>query len=80
PLHPIGMVVVMSAPVKKAFFQIFLAWLIQMILLRIGGGRLYRKTQPLFIGFLMAYLLFQVLALIVDIIWFPNDPHLWEVY
>ncbi len=80
PLHPIGMVVVMSAPVKKAFFQIFLAWLIQAVLLRIGGGRLYRKTQPLFIGFLVAYLLFQVIALIVDIIWFPNTPHLWEVY
>ncbi|MBT5877012.1 MAG: hypothetical protein HOH43_26550 [Candidatus Latescibacteria bacterium] len=80
PLHPIGMVVVMSAPVTKAFLQIFLAWLIQAILLRIGGWRLYRSAQPLFIGFLVAYLLFQVVSLGVDLMWFPDEPHLWEVY
>jgi hypothetical protein len=80
PLHPIGMVVVMSAPVINSFFPIVLAWLIQWILLRIGGGALYRKAQPLFIGILVAYLLGQVVALVVDLVWFPDSPHVWEMY
>lgn len=80
PLHPIGMVVVMSAPVINSFFPVVLAWLIQWILLRIGGVALYRKAQPLFIGILVAYLLGQVVALVVDLVWFPDSPHVWEMY
>ena len=80
PLHPIGMVVVMSAPVKNALLPLFLAWLIQTILLRIGGGVLYRKVQPLFIGILIAYLFGQAIAMVIDLAFFPDRPHQWEVY
>lgn len=80
PLHPIGMVVVMASPVLKALFPTFLAWLIQTLLIRFGGVGLYRRTQPLVIGMLMAYLCGQVVGLIVDLIWFPDATHPWEVY
>lgn len=80
PLHPIGMVVVASAPIGNAFLPIFLAWLIQTILLRIGGGRLYRKAQPLFIGILTGYLVGQGLSMLIDSLWFPDSPHPYEVY
>ncbi|MXX02223.1 MAG: hypothetical protein F4X08_08815 [Gemmatimonadetes bacterium] len=80
PLHPIGMVVVMSAPVRNAFLTIFLAWLVQAIVFRIGGPTLYQKVRKLFIGILLAYLFWQLVAMGVDLAWFPDRPHRWESY
>lgn len=80
PLHPIGMVVVMSAPVRNAFLTIFLAWLVQAIVFRIGGPTLYQKVRMLFIGILLAYLFWQLAAMGVDLAWFPDRPHRWESY
>lgn len=80
PLHPIGMVVVMSAPVRNAFLTIFLAWLVQVIVFRIGGPTLYQKVRRLFIGILLAYLFWQLAAMGVDLAWFPDRPHRWESY
>ena len=80
PLHPIGMVVVMSAPVRNAFLTIFLAWLVQAIVFRIGGPTLYQKVRRMFIGILLAYLFWQLVAMGVDLAWFPDRPHRWESY
>ena len=80
PLNPIGLVVVASSPTVTAVFPIFLAWLIQTILIRVGGGRLYRQAQPLFIGILVAYILGQGLSFFVDLIWFPDAPHSFEAF
>jgi len=80
PLHPIGMVVVMSAPVRSAFLPIFLAWLVQTIVFRIGGPALYQKVRRMFIGVLLAYLFWQLVAMGVDLAWFPDQPHRWESY
>ncbi|MBI4551806.1 MAG: hypothetical protein HY710_06020, partial [Candidatus Latescibacteria bacterium] len=80
PLHPIGLVVVASGPTVAAVFPIFLAWLIQVILLRIGGGRLYRKVQPLFGGILVGYVLGQGLSFLVDSVWFPDGPHQFDAF
>lgn len=80
PLHPIGLVVVASGPTVGAVFPIFLAWLIQVILLRIGGGRLYRKAQSLFVGMLVGYVLGQGLSFLVDSVWFPDNPHQFEAF
>ena len=80
PLHPIGMVVVMSAPVRSAFFPIFLAWLVQTIVFRIGGPALYQKVRRMFIGVLLAYLFWQLVAMGIDLAWFPDRPHRWESY
>ncbi len=75
PLHPIGLVVLTAGPVIGGVFPLFLAWLIQVILLRIGGGRLYRKAQPLFLGMLVGYVLGQGVSFLVDSFWFPDKPH-----
>jgi hypothetical protein len=80
PLHPIGLVVVASSPTLGAIFPIFLAWLIQTILLRIGGGKLYRSVHPLFIGILVGYILGQGLSFVVDFYWFPDAPHQFEAF
>lgn len=78
PLHPIGFVVAASAPIRSAFLPFLLAWLIQMILLRTGGVKLYRQVQPLFLGMLVGYVLGAGISYLVDGIWFPDQPHLFE--
>ncbi|MBM3262601.1 MAG: hypothetical protein FJY97_04135 [candidate division Zixibacteria bacterium] len=80
PLHPIGLVVVASGPAVGAVFPIFLAWLIQTLLIRTGGVRQYRRIQPLFIGILVAYVLGQGLSFFVDLYWFPDAPHAFDAF
>ena len=78
PLHPIGFVVAAAAPIQTAFFPFLLAWLIQMLLLRFGGVRLYQKAQPLFLGMLVGYLIGAGVSYTIDVFWFPDTPHLIE--
>ncbi|MDE2726641.1 MAG: hypothetical protein OXI19_01375, partial [Gemmatimonadota bacterium] len=66
--------------VRFMFLPFFLAWLIQVILLRLGGGALYRRAQPLFLGILVGYVLGKALSFLVDSLWFPAAPHQFESF
>lgn len=80
PLHPIGLVAVAADTVRFMFLPFFLAWLIQVILLRLGGGALYRRAQPLFLGILVGYVLGMALSFLVDSLWFPAAPRQFESF
>ena len=80
PFNPIGYVIGASAPIMNFVFTFFVAWLIKVILMRIGGVSLYRKTQPLFLGILVGYILGVVMAYAVDTVWFPDTPHPVEIF
>jgi hypothetical protein len=53
---------------------------VQFFLLRIGGVKLYKKTQPLFLGILVGYVVGVALAYSVDSIYFPDQPHISDVF
>ncbi len=80
PFNPIGFVIGASAPIMNFMFSIFLAWLIKFLLMRFGGVGLYRKTQPLFLGILVGYVLGVAVAYVVDSVWFPDRPHVIEIF
>ncbi len=80
PLHPIGLVAVAADTVRFMFLPFLLAWLVQVILLRLGGGALYRRAQPLFLGILVGYVLGMALSFLVDSLWFPAAPHQFESF
>jgi len=80
PLHPIGLVAVAADTVRFMFLPFLLAWLVQVILLRLGGGPLYRRAQPLFLGILVGYVLGMALSFLVDSVWFPAAPHQFESF
>lgn len=80
PLNPIGFAIGASAPIRGLTFTLFVAWLVQVILLRIGGVRLYRKVQPLFLGILVGYVVGVLAAYIVDTVYFPDTPHISEIF
>ena len=80
PLHPIGLVAVAADTIKFMLLPFFLAWLIQVVLLRLGGGALYRRAQPLFLGMLVGYVIGMGISFLVDSIWFPAAPHKFESF
>ncbi|MFC1717133.1 DUF6785 family protein [Candidatus Poribacteria bacterium] len=53
PLHPVGLVVSSSWGMNPFWFSIFLSWAAKFTVLRYGGLRLYRKSIPLFLGFIL---------------------------
>lgn len=53
PLHPVGLVVSSSWAMNPFWFSIFLSWLVKFTILRYGGLKLYRKSIPLFLGFIL---------------------------
>ncbi|MBM3262874.1 MAG: hypothetical protein FJY97_05535 [candidate division Zixibacteria bacterium] len=75
PLSPIGFVVAAGGSVRSAFFPILLAWLLKIILLRVGGVRLYRDAQPLMLGILLGHVVGAAVAILVDFLYFPGSAH-----
>jgi len=80
PLHPIGFAVTASQSILLPVFTFFMAWLIQTLILRIGGVQLYRRAQPLFLGIMVGYVMGLTLSYFVDLIWFPGTIHNIERY
>jgi len=66
PLHPLGYPIGPIWIMDHLWFNMFLAWLIKVVVLRYGGVRLYRKTRPFFIGLILGQLTPGGVFLLVD--------------
>lgn len=75
PLHPVGLAFQHTIGVRVFGFSAFVAWLIKLIVLRLGGIGLYRRTQPLFLGLLIGYATMIGVSSLVDAVWFPGEGH-----
>ncbi|MBT5871854.1 MAG: hypothetical protein HOH43_00435 [Candidatus Latescibacteria bacterium] len=80
PLNPIGFVIGASGPIRGLTFTIFVAWLIKVILMRLGGVGLYKRMQPLFLGILVGFVAGVAVSYVVDSVWFPDTPHIGEIF
>ena len=77
PLHPIGFTVSSTSwALRVSVFSIFLAWLVKLIVLRVGGNRLYTRSRPFFLGMLVGYVTGVAISFVADIIWFPGEGHM----
>jgi hypothetical protein len=77
PLHPIGFTVASTSwALRVSVFSIFLAWLVKLVVLKVGGNRLYTRTRPFFLGMLVGYVTGVALSFVVDAIWFPGEGHM----
>jgi hypothetical protein len=75
PLHPIGLALQGSYGLTKTWMSIFFAWLIKLILMRIGGAALYEKGKPFFVGLITAQAVSTAIVFVVDWFWFPGHGH-----
>ena len=66
PLHPLGYAIGPIWIIDALWFNMFLAWLIKVVVLKYGGVGLYRKTRPFFMGMILGYFTPAGFYLIVD--------------
>ncbi|HID95477.1 MAG TPA: hypothetical protein EYP53_05395 [Candidatus Latescibacteria bacterium] len=75
PFHPLGFVIAPTDPVKMLSFSIFLAWMVKIAVVKLGGITLYRRVKPFFIGLILGHFVAAGISFIVDLIWFPGRGH-----
>ena len=75
PIHPIGLPVAYTLPVRLSWFSIFIAWAAKAVILRLGGIGLYRKAQPFFFGLIAGFFFAAGISFVTDMIWFPGEGH-----
>ena len=66
PLHPLGYPIGPTGIMDHLWFDMFLAWLIKVSVLRYGGVALYRRTRPFFMGMIAGHIVPGGLFLFVD--------------
>ena len=66
PIHPAGLAVGLTHPTFHVWFSIFVAWLIKVLVLKLGGISLYRRTRPFFLGMILGAFTAAGLWLIID--------------
>ncbi|MEW6751871.1 MAG: DUF6785 family protein [Candidatus Latescibacterota bacterium] len=75
PLHPIGLTLASSWPIKMSAFSLFLGWLAKWIIVRLGGVPAYRRARPLFLGLILGYFTGVAASNVIDFIWFEGQGH-----
>ena len=66
PFHPIGYAIGPINVMDALWFNLFLAWMIKILVLKYGGVRLYRRTRPFFMGLILGSFVPAGLFLIID--------------
>ena len=75
PLHPVGLALSGMPLIRASSFTLFIAWLIKLVMLKVGGPAIYHKSRPFFIGLMVGYVLGVALSMMIDIIFFPEKGH-----
>ena len=68
PLLPVGYLMCTSGYIFIAWFSLFLGWLAKVIILRVGGAKLFNDLKPLFIGLIFGEAMATALWLIITLI------------
>ena len=72
PLLPVGYVVSYGSFIGNAWFSIFLGWLAQRIVVRLGGAKLFERARPFFIGIIFGECLAAGTWLLINAILVAN--------
>lgn len=68
PIHPISFLACFHWSGRVIWFSVFVAWMLKTFLLGFGGGKLYDKGKPFFIGLVMGEVVTAVLWIFIDIL------------
>jgi len=76
PLHPIGLLMVVSYFSNTAWVSVFFGALVKVVLLRYGGARLFRAATPAFLGLILGEVLALVLwAIVPGVLVLTGEPY-----
>ena len=80
PVHPVGLALAGTHPTRMAAFSVFLAWMIKLAVVKLGGANLYRRSRFFFVGMMVGYVLGVGLSFGVDCIWFMGKGHVIHLW
>jgi hypothetical protein len=80
PIHPVGMALGAGETTGYAAFSMFLAWIIKLLIIKVGGAQSYRRWRYFFVGIMVGYVVALGVSFIVDCIWFPGNGHRIHVW
>ena len=66
PFHPVLFLVAGTYPCLNAWFSFLLGWAVKQLVVRFGGGGVYKKFKPFFIGLIAGEILIVGTSLLVD--------------
>ena len=66
PLHPIGYLLALTAPVQRAWFSFFLGWAFKVTIVKFGGHDSYKKMVPLALGIILGEVSMMIFWLLID--------------
>lgn len=69
PLHPLFFIVVGTSVGNKAWASFLIGWVIKTLIVKVGGGRVYRQVKPLFVGFIIGEFMIIATILVVGLIY-----------
>ena len=75
PLHPLGLLVMFDWYVNIYFLNIFIVWLVKLLVLKFGGIGLYRRVRPACYGLIVGFVFAAGISFLVDFLWFPAGGH-----
>jgi hypothetical protein len=78
PLHPLPLVLLGSWVMSRYAFSFFLGWLIKAAILKVGGGRLFERTKPFFVGVVSGLAFIYAFWIFANIIIFRNNNFTFE--
>lgn len=68
PLHPVGFLMIGTFPGTILWTSIMLGWTIKIVILRLGGAKLYASARPFFLGLIVGESLAAGFWLLVGIV------------
>lgn len=73
PLHPLGFVTWLGWPIDRYWTSIFIGWLINVTVTRLGGFRIFRRLRPAAFGLILGMNVIFTMWLLIHFIW-PGPP------
>ena len=70
PIHPVVFMLVGTYPAAQVWFSFLLGWGVKTVVVRFGGGKVYQRLKPLFIGLIAAELITAGLVILVELLYF----------
>jgi len=66
PIHPVGFIICSVIWTDWLWFTIMLAWLIKIVVVRLGGNRMYRAARRVFLGMILGQITVAGVFAVVD--------------
>lgn len=70
PVHPMLFLILDTYPSSQTWGSFMIGWFVKTLVVRFGGGGVYHKMKPLFVGLIAAELMVIGLSVVVDFLFF----------